>query len=153
MSIDTLIERRGAPVLLHTEGDLVPCPCRTPEGYRDPVWHKAHPDEPICNEEGFLDDPIELNVKGFVQPAFYGGRNVPITQTFGEIRNDDHIVMFPMQTPSGVELDFTTWTDTGADYILFNDLKLIVIGWSKIPDPHDASKFHHWELLLRRIEK
>lgn len=153
MTVDRLFKTKGAPVLLHKEGDLVPCPCRTPEGYRDPMWHKAHPEAPECNAEGYLDYSIETIVKGFVQPAFYGGRNVNITQPFGEIRNDDHIAMLPLTTPAGTELDFTDWTDTGADYIEFAGLKFIVVGWSRIPDPHDSSLFHHWELLLRRIEK
>lgn len=151
MSIDVLFQQKGAPVLIHEEGDLIPCPCRTPEGFRDPAWHKANPEAPECNANGFLFDSVEYIVKAFVQPASYGGRNMNLTQLFGEVQQDDHIGLFPLMA-GNVALDFSNWVDTGADYVQFNGMRFVVVGWSIIPDPHDSSLNHHWEVALRRIQ-
>lgn len=151
----TLFELKGAPVLYHREGDLIPCPCRTPEGYRDPTWHKANPKYPECNAAGFIPQPTEFTVKGFVQPAFSagsrGGMN-RITQLFGEVQTDDHVGMFPMVYRNHV-LNFDNWSPAGEEYIEYKGMRFLVVGWSIIPDPHDSSKSHHWEVGLRRINR
>jgi hypothetical protein len=38
-----LVTQHGSGVLFHRDDSLVPCPCRTPEGFRDPAFHIAHP--------------------------------------------------------------------------------------------------------------
>lgn len=151
MPVKSIFERKGAPVLIHREGDTVPCPCRTPEGYRDPEWHKAHPDAPVCNANGFLVNPIDLTVKAFMQPAQNGRRGMSsITELFGQIQTDDYLGMFPLSA-GAITLYFDNWTTSGAEYIAYNGMRFIVVGWSLIPDPHDSGKNHHWELALRRI--
>lgn len=40
------LEQMGSDVTFHREDAGTPCPCRTPEGFRDINWHRIHP-EPI----------------------------------------------------------------------------------------------------------
>lgn len=39
----SLVARKASPVVYHREEGGIPCPCRTPEGFRDLEWHLAHP--------------------------------------------------------------------------------------------------------------
>lgn len=41
-SFVALVTQHGSSVLFHRADSLIPCPCRTPEGFRDPEWHEAH---------------------------------------------------------------------------------------------------------------
>jgi hypothetical protein len=50
----SMIKTHGSVVTYHRDTDWIPCPCLTPEGFRDPEWHLAHPLEPVCNEAGDL---------------------------------------------------------------------------------------------------
>lgn len=151
-----IFTRKGAWTTYHREGHTTLCPCVTPEGFRDPIWHKAHPEAPECNARGYLPDPIEYQVKAFVQPV-YGARRLSqvsqnLLQAFGEFETDDHIGLFPTSW-AGLPLDFENWSDAGDEWVEFNGLRFIVISWIQIPDPHDSSNVHHWEVSLRRINK
>lgn len=154
MTVNSLIKRRGAPVLYHRENDTTPCPCRTPEGYRDPEWHKANPTQPRCNDAGFLVDPIEFTVKAIIIPASLGGRRglQTITQLFGQIQTDDHIGVFPIAW-ANKQLKFDNWSPSGEEYIEYLGMRFIVVAWIVVPSPHDTSIVHHWECGLRRINK
>jgi hypothetical protein len=149
-----LFVRRGSLVTIHKEGKHVPCPCRTPEGFRDPEWHKANPEAPECNAAGFLVEPIIDEIYGFVQPAFTGrGNQRSLAQMFGEIQQDDHIGMFPLLSNDGTVMDFENWSRATDDYIEYNGMRFTVVGASLIPDPRLPQTDHHWEVALRRINK
>jgi len=136
---------------------LTPCPCRTPEGFRDPEWHDQFPSYTVCNEDGMLDNvqaPVDLTVKAFVQPI-QSTRATRLqteyfTQMFGEVEGDDHLGIFPCEW-QGTNLDFEDWPQTGASYILYNNRKFLVVNANLIPDPSDGNPHHHWEVGLRLI--
>jgi len=101
--MNALLLQNGSDVLFHREDSTIPCPCRTPEGFRDPFWHlQAPPGTPVCNAEGMLPDLVHtmtLTVKGFVQPI-QSTRATRLTseyieQMFGEVQADDHLGIFP----------------------------------------------------------
>jgi hypothetical protein len=156
-SFVALASQRGSSVLFHRADSMIPCPCRTPEGFRDPEWHDANPTQPVCNEEGMLPDPTnttEITVKAFVQPiqstratrlsAEY------LTQMFGEIQSDDHLGIFPVDW-QGKSLNFADWSQAGEDYIEYAGRRFIVVNANLIPDPSDGNPRHHWEVGLRLI--
>jgi hypothetical protein len=60
---ESLVASNGSDVVFHREQGGTVCPCVSPEGYRDLTWHKTHPDEPLCNEQGRLD-PVITNLTG-----------------------------------------------------------------------------------------
>lgn len=150
----TLFANKGALVTIHREGHTTVCPCLTPEGFRDPIWHLNNPDAPVCNDRGYLPAPIETTIKGFVQPTFAMRRigNQVIEEAFGEIQIDDHIGIFPMVW-NNVPVDFENWSQAGDEWVGFNDMEFIVVGWTRIPDPANAQNYHHWECALRRINR
>ncbi len=154
----TLLQEKGSPALYHREDDeSAPCPCRTPEGMRDPIWHLQNPTEPLCNEAGFLPGVVvDVEVRAFVQPI-QSTRATRLStemlvQMFGEVQADDHLGIFPCQWAS-VLLDFNDWGPSGEDYIEYNDKRYIVINANLIPDPDDGYPFHHWEVGLRLITR
>lgn len=154
MPTQNLFQRKGAITTYHREKYTTLCPCVTPEGFRDPIWHKNNPTAPVCNERGYLSDPIEFQIRAFVQPI-YGSRrlsaiNQNLLQTFGEIEIDDHLAIVPTEW-NGVPLTFDNWSDAGDEWIGYNDKRFIVISWIEIPDPHNSQNIHHFELSLRRI--
>lgn len=152
-SFTNLVLTKGADVLYHREADKNPCPCRTPEGFRSPEFHRAFPNYPECNLAGYITSPVELSIKGFVQPATGGGRQAAfIRQMFADVKIDDYIGIFPIIW-AGVPLDFSDWSPAGDEYIEFLGMRFIVIGWSRVPDPFNTSAMHHWENSLRRINK
>lgn len=152
-----LLTAHASDVIYHRDDALVPCPCRTPEGFRDPEWHEAHPLEPVCNEDGMLPDPsttVNISVKAFVQPAqstrLTRLADEYIQQLFGEIQTDDHVGIFPCVW-AGTTLEFRDWSQTGADYIIYDNRKFLVVNANLIPDPSDGNPYHHWETALRLI--
>lgn len=152
-----LVSAHGSDAIYHRDQSLIPCPCRTPEGFRDPEWHEAHPLEPVCNERGFLVDPSatqNISVKAFVQPAqstrLTRLANEYLTEMFGEVQSDDHVGIFPCEW-SSIVLDFYNWSDSGEDYVVYNGRKFLVVNANLIPDPSDGNPFHHWETALRLI--
>lgn len=154
---EALVSAHGSTVTFHRSDSLVPCPCRTPDGYRDPEWHDRYPTQPVCNEEGMLPDPaheIELSVKAFVQPI-QSTRATRLTsevlgQLFGDVLADDHLGIFP-ESWQGVSLNFYGWSQSGEDYVIYNSRKFLVVNANLIPDPSDGNPRHHWETGLRLI--
>jgi hypothetical protein len=152
-----LLLLKGSDAVYHKDSGLVPCPCRTPEGFRDPEWHLAHPTEPICNEAGFLPDPTtttNISVKAFMQPIQSTRATrlstEQLVQMFGEIQADDHLGIFPCEW-SGTALDFYNWGTSGEDYVGYNGRRFTVVNANLIPDPDDGNPFHHWEIGARLI--
>lgn len=153
----TLLQNKGSDVTYHKDSALVPCPCRTPEGFRDPEWHLAHPLEPVCNDAGFLSNPsttTDLVVKAFMQPI-QSTRATRLSteqllQMFGEIQADDHLGIFPYEWQSQ-GIDFYDWGSSGEDYVVYHSRKFTVINANLIPDPDDGNPFHHWEIGARLI--
>lgn len=152
-----LLQAHGSNVLYHKDNSLVPCPCRTPEGFRDPIWHIQHPAEPVCNEAGMLpglDSTNEFTVKAFVQPVQSGAvrrlTSEQIIQLFGEIQQDDHIGFFPVEW-AGKRLNFFDWSQATEDYIVYYGRKFQVVSSNLIPDPANGNPEGHWEVGLRLL--
>jgi hypothetical protein len=152
-----LVGRKGSTVLYHRHDSAVPCPCMTPEGYRDPLWHLENPTSAICNAAGYLTDGLtHVIVKAFVQPiqstraTRLSGEY--ITTMFGEIQADDHLGIFPVEW-AGTRLNFRDWSTAGEDYIEYNGERFTVVNSNMIPDPADGNPEHHWELGLRVINE
>jgi hypothetical protein len=147
---DSILASNGTPVIYHREEPGVYCPCRTPEGFRSPAWHKANPSEPVCNEQGILPVVVNFPVNAFVQPATGGqrGRGAErISLLLGEVQRDDHFGVFPT-TWQGNVLDFSTFSDTGEDYILYDGRRFIVVASDKLKDTDGVTDFS-WEVGLR----
>lgn len=156
-----LVAQHGSPVIFHRESAdaMVACPCRTPEGYRDPEWHDAHPEAPLCNERGFLPGPggiTNLPIKGFVQPiqSTRATRlSTEFTQVmFGTVEADDHLGIFP-ESWQGTALDFNDWSQSGDEYVRYNGRNFMVVNANLIADPEDGNPRHHWEVGLRLVNE
>lgn len=154
-----LLSGHASDVVFHRvlEAGEIPCPCRTPEGYRDPEWHAAHPLEPMCNERGLLPGPggeINLLIKAFVQPIQSTRATRLSTEyieaAFGTVEADDHLGIFP-ESWGGVSLDFYSWSESGDEYITYNGRKFRVVNANLIPDPANGNPRHHWEAGLRLL--
>src|SRR6266498_5426663 len=107
---EALLAVDGSIAIFHREEGGTFCPCRTPEGYRDPIWHKENPLAPVCNEVGLLPGLVtSVAVKAFIQPAQSAAVRRLTTEyvnaMFGEIQGDDHLGIFPLEW-GGVTLDF-----------------------------------------------
>jgi len=98
-NFNRLVEVKGSDAIFHREEWTVPCPCRTPEGFRDPQWHLDHPLDPVCNEEGMLSgNTTHVLTKAFVQPI-QSTRATRLStefyqQMWGEVQADDHLGIF-----------------------------------------------------------
>lgn len=141
----------GSDVTYHREEGGTPCPCRTPEGFRDPSWHRAHPSEPVCNEQGFLTIPVEFMFKGTVQPALsvYSRGSQRANDIFGDIQRDDKLGIFPCAW-NGNTLDFRNWSEAGEDFISYDGDRYTVVSVDKFADI-DGVPDHHWEVALRLL--
>ena len=155
---DAVVSQYGSTVQFHRSDSLIPCPCRTPEGFRDMAWHLQNPGEPVCNEQGMLEDPsatTDLTIKGWVQPVTSArGAKLPdesILAMFGEVQADDHIGIFP-ESWSGTPLEFYKWSRSGEDYIQYNARKFFVVNANLIADPGTGNPRHHWEVGLRLMD-
>ena len=153
-----LADQRGSMVGYHRDQSSVPCPCRTPEGYRDPIWHIQNPSEPDCNQAGMLSQPgttASFNFKGWVQPVQAGAvRRLTTEQLlnlFGEIESDDHVGLFPV-TWGGNTLNFYDWGLAGEDWISYNGRTFTVVNANLIAAPDTGDPWHHWETGLRLIK-
>lgn len=150
-----VINKNGSPVTFHRADNGTPCPCRTPEGYRDPIWHIQHPNSAMCNEAGFLPglNDVEISVKAFIQPIQSTRatrlRSQFVLEAFGEIEESDQLGIFPL-TWGGTALDFYEWGASGEDWIAFEGRHFTVVHANKISDP-DGGADHHWEVGLRLI--
>jgi hypothetical protein len=151
----SILEKGGSQVIYNKRIEDTPCPCRTPEGYRDPIWHLQHPNSPICNEAGFLPSPndVKVTIKGFVQPIQSTRatrlRSEFLLEDIGEIETGDHLGIFP-GSYAGATLNFYDWGVSGEDWIEWEGRRYTVVHANKIPDP-DGGGFHHWEVGLRLI--
>lgn len=110
---------------------------------------------PVCNERGRINVvTTNLLVKAFVQPVQSGAvRRLTsdyMVQLFGEIQQDDHVGIFPLEWAS-VTFDFETWSQAGEDYIVYRGRRFLVVNANLIPDPADGEN-HHWELGLRLMK-
>jgi hypothetical protein len=145
----------GSSILYNRQAEDNPCPCRTPEGYRDPIWHLQHPNSAMCNEAGFLPSPndVNLTVKAIFTPIQSTRatrlRSQYILADFGEIETGDHLGIFPGSW-AGVTLNFYDWGTSGDDYLEHDGRRFMVIHSNAIPDP-DGGDFHHWEVGCRLI--
>lgn len=151
-AFERLVNERGSSAVYHREDGGTPCPCLTPEGYRDLKWHRDHPLAPVCNERGMLPGAIvDLSVRAFVQPVQSGATrrltSEYIEAMFGDVRTDDHVGIFPLSV-SGVSLDFEEWSEAGEDYVVYRGRRFLVVNSNLIPDPADGEP-HHWEVGLR----
>jgi len=153
----SLVNLHGSVVLYHRDDSFTPCPCRTPEGFRDPVWHVQNPLEPECNEAGMLADPDEtanFNIKGFVHPVQSGAvrrlTSEQLVQMFGEIESDDHLGIFPCEW-NGKTLNFYDWGLATEDWVKYNGREYTVVSTNLIADPDTGNPFHHWEVGLRLV--
>lgn len=152
---ENLLKTHGSVVTYHKDESFVPCPCLTPQGFRNPEWHIQHPNEPVCNAAGMLPDPTttaEFTVRAFVQPVQAGAvrrlTSEQIQSMFGEINSDDHIGIFPVKW-NGKLLGFYDWGQATEDWILYNGRYFTVVATNLIPDPSDGNPWHHWETGLR----
>lgn len=152
-----LVTAHGSTVLFHKDSSMVACPCRTPEGYRDPEWHAEHPEAVMCNEKGMLPEPgstTEITLKAFMQPI-QSTRATRLSteqliQMFGVIQADDHLGIFP-ESWGSMPLDFYDWSESGEDFVIYNGRKFTCVNANLIPDPSDGNPRHHWELGFRLI--
>lgn len=144
----------GSDVLYHRESGGTPCPCRTPEGFRDPAWHHVHPDEPECNEQGFLDATVqEFTVKASIQGAltrYFRMAQRPNESELGWIQRDDKLGIFPVLW-NGNTLDFRGWSDGGEDYVVYDGDRYTIVTADKFADV-DGQPDHHWEVGMRLIK-
>ena len=152
-----IVAAHGSEVIFHRDDSMVPCPCRTPEGFRDPEWHVENPGEPFCNRAGMLTQPgstTEILVKGFVQPiqSTRATRlsDEVIETIFGEIQQDDHLAILPVAW-GGTYLNLYDWGSAVEDWIGYNGRRFQVINANLIPDPSDGNPEHHWEAGLRLV--
>lgn len=152
----SVLEQGGSPTIYHRADSLTnPCPCRTPEGYRDPIWHLQHPNDPMCNEAGYLPgaNDVEIGVKAFIQPI-QSTRATRLRSQFeviewGEVEIGDSLGIYPIAW-TGVALNFYDWGSSMEDWIEYDGRRFTVVYAGKIPDPSGGAP-HHWEVGLRLI--
>lgn len=150
-----IVEQGGSPVIYHRASEDNPCPCRTPEGYRDPIWHLQHPNDPMCNEAGYLPSANDstISVKAFMQPIQSTRatrlRSQYMLEDFAEIESGDYLGIFPLES-SGFSFEFYEWGSSAEDWIEYNNRRFTVVHANMIPDP-DGGGNHHWEVGLRLI--
>lgn len=150
--LEALLLQMGSNVTYHREDGGVACPCRTPEGFRDPAWHRANPLAPICNEQGYLVVATEFQVKASIQPAISGLSRAAqrSNDLLGEVKQDDHLGVFPC-TWQGHTLDFDSWSAAGEDFIVYDGKRYVIVAADKLPDI-DGDPSHHWEVGLRLVK-
>jgi len=143
----------GSDITYHREGGGEDCPCRTPEGFRDPAWHVQNPEEPVCNEQGLLNVVVtEFTFKGAIQGAHtrYFRQAMRVDELLGSVERGDKIGIFPC-TWVGNTLDMEGWSDAGEDYLAYDGHRYLVVAADKMPDV-DGTTAHHWECGLRLIK-
>lgn len=146
----------GADFVFHREDGGTNCPCLTPQGFRDPIWHQDNPFEDLCNEMGKLNAVVtDLTGKGFVQPisSSRGTRLSAdrVLDVFGEVQADDHIGILPVYW-RGTRLQFEEWSDSGAHWVGYNGRRFTNVNANLIPGPEGEIE-NHWEIQLRLITK
>lgn len=152
---NSLVLKHGSVVTFHRESGGTVCPCYSPEGYRNLKWHRDHPLEPVCNEQGRLNPTIvNLHGRAFVQPVQSGATRRLTTDyaqlLFGEVEQDDHVGIFPLKF-ADEDLNFEQWDQSGEDYIMYAGRRFMVVNVNRIPAP-DTGLLHHYETGLRLIK-
>lgn len=151
-----LVELHGSSVVYHRDDSFTPCPCLTPEGFRDPIWHLQNPLEPVCNPAGMLPsaETVNFSLKAWIQPVQSGAvrrlTTEQLIQLFGEIETDDHLGIFPCEW-QGKVLDFYNWGLSTEDWIEYNGRRYTAVSANLIADPLTGNSRHHWEIGLRLI--
>ncbi len=147
----------GSNITYHRDESVTLCPCRTPEGFRDPIWHIQNPGSPVCNEAGLLPQvgtTANVVFKGWCQPVQSGAvrrlTDEQIVQLFGEVQADDHLGLFPC-TWGGNILNFYDWGSSGEDWLEYNSRRYVVVSVNLIAAPDTGDPFHHWECGLRLV--
>lgn len=153
-TLNQMLNTMGSNVLYHKEEGGTPCPCLTPEGFRDPAWHIANPGAPVCNEEGMLPGTVtDVIVKATVQPVTGGVRGRAaerISALMPDVQRDDHFGVFPVEW-NGTTLAFRDFSDSsGDDYVIYDGRRFFVVASDKVPDI-DGDPNHHWEVGLRLV--
>lgn len=147
-----VLNKVGSNVLIHREDGGESCPCRTPEGFRDPAYHRLNPMAVVCNEQGFIGGVVEFIVKASIQPAVTGqsraGRRA--NALLGEVQVDDKLGVFPCEW-YGDTLNFDNWSDAGEDFILYDEKRYMVVAADKLPDVNGDAN-HHYECGLRLLK-
>jgi hypothetical protein len=153
----SLCTLHGSDVFIHRDDSITVCPCLSPEGFRNPVWHLQNPTAAMCDAAGMIPAPgtlLEITIKGFCQPVQSGAVRRLVSEyvlsMFGEIQTDDHIALLPCSWGS-TQLNFFDWGQAGEDWIRYNNRKFQVVSTNLIPDPSDGNPRHHWELGLRLV--
>lgn len=72
-----------------------------------------------------------------------------VSDLLGDIQRNDHIGIFPVEW-NGNTLDFSTFSEAGEDFILYDGRRFLVVAADKIPDV-DGDPNHHWEVGLRLV--
>lgn len=152
----SLTQTFGSDVQYHRDDSVTPCPCRTPEGYRDPLWHIQNPTAPVCNAAGMLPGAAtaDFMIKGWVQPVQSGAVRRLIAEqmleAFGEIQTDDQVGIFPVEW-NGHTLNFFDWGLATEDWLIYAGRKFTVVNANLIAAPDTGNPWHHWETGLRMI--
>lgn len=148
---NSLLETMGSDIVFHREDGGTPCPCRTPEGFRDPSWHVANPDAPVCNEQGYLTTATEFIVKGSIQPAQTSNRRTSqrASDLLGDVQVDDKVAILPCSW-GGQVVDLAHWGEAGEDFLLYDGNRYTVVAADKVPDV-DGDPSHHWEAGVRLL--
>ena len=152
---EKLLLQNASEAVYHRDDSTLVCPCRTPEGYRDPAWHLSNPDAVMCNEAGFVpENVIHIPVKAFVQPI-QSTRATRLSteyllEMFGDVEANDHLGVFPHSWGS-VTLNFHGWSQSGEDYIEFDGNRYMVVNANLLADASGGLVNHHWEVGLRLI--
>jgi len=152
-----LCNTHGSDVKYHRDDSATPCPCLTPEGFRDPVWHLQNPAAPECNAAGMLPSSgvSDFMVKGFFHPVQAGAvrrlTTEQISEIFGEVEADDHLGILPV-TWADHTLNFFDWGLATEDWVEYVGRKFTAVSVNLIPDPADGNPWHHWEVGFRLIK-
>lgn len=146
-----VLARYGSDIVYHRESGGTLCPCLTPLGDRDPVWHIDNPGEPVCNEEGMLAVVTEFTIKGSIQPVItgYSRPSQRANQLLGDIERDDKIAILPC-TWSNQSVDLSDWSEAGSDYLVYDGSRYAVVSYDAFPDVNGDPR-HHYEVGLRLL--
>lgn len=163
-SFNQLLQRKGHDVTIVRDNSSLPCPCLTPQGYRNPEWHIENSNFPVCNKAGFLpannEEIVVVTVKAFIQPILASRssrmalamNSGMVEKDFGNVLADTQLGIFPVRW-NGNFIDFRDWSRAGTDYITIAsdafDRKFTVVGVVLIPDPITGNAEHHYETNLR----
>lgn len=148
---DAALSKMGSTIIVHREDGGSPCPCLTPEGFRDPTWHLVNTGLPVCNEQGFLTTATDIAIKGSVQPAVtrLARSSQRVNDLLGDVQLGDKIAILPCDW-NGHSVDLDDWSEAGEDYLIYDQRRYAVVSYDKLPDV-DGDPGHHWEVGLRLL--